>query len=276
MNFELQCSSGKVLAHVCDDPPSIIPADPADPDNLKAWNTHGIPALVGATEGDAQVELETTVKDTDNFWGLALLEAVEMRDWKLIPQPAIVMAGEFKEDLHPRNSKGTEHGGQFTKKDEEQRVKIPKLDLDVAGMTQIGGSLGGSTPGAQYKDKDGTVWYVKTVQSSAHAMNEALAARLYNLAGVDCVEVHTIKLPTGVGVASKVIQLTGSVSYNTPGATEGFAGTAMSGQNKTSGNYQIPVKQKTMSEAVQTPIISEFGSDTVNNKVLLNYLLNQQ
>lgn len=54
--------------------------------------------------------------------------------------------------------------------------------LDTASMQRLGGSLG-SHPAAIYRDEQGQRWYVKTLESAAHARNEWLAAQLYRLAG---------------------------------------------------------------------------------------------
>lgn len=54
--------------------------------------------------------------------------------------------------------------------------------LDTASMQRLGGSLG-SHPAAIYRDEQGQRWYVKSLESAAHARNEWLAAQPYRLAG---------------------------------------------------------------------------------------------
>ncbi len=54
--------------------------------------------------------------------------------------------------------------------------------IDVSTMQRIGGQLG-STPAGIYLDDSGRRYYVKTLESLAHARNEFIAAKLYQLAG---------------------------------------------------------------------------------------------
>lgn len=54
--------------------------------------------------------------------------------------------------------------------------------IDTALLQHVGGQLG-SNPGGIYQDDSGRRYYIKTLESPAHARNEWLAARLYRLAG---------------------------------------------------------------------------------------------
>ena len=54
--------------------------------------------------------------------------------------------------------------------------------IDTAGMRRVGGRLGTNSAGI-FADDSGRRYYVKTLESSAHACNERVAARLYQLAG---------------------------------------------------------------------------------------------
>lgn len=54
--------------------------------------------------------------------------------------------------------------------------------LDTAAMQRVGGRLG-SNPAGVYRDEAGRRYYVKELESPAHARNEWLAAQLYRLAG---------------------------------------------------------------------------------------------
>lgn len=54
--------------------------------------------------------------------------------------------------------------------------------LDTARLARVGGQLG-SNPGGVYEDAHGKRYYVKTLESKAHARSELIAARLYQLAG---------------------------------------------------------------------------------------------
>lgn len=54
--------------------------------------------------------------------------------------------------------------------------------IDTASMQRIGGQLG-TNPAGLFQDASGRRYYVKTLESAAHARNERIAARLYQLAG---------------------------------------------------------------------------------------------
>ncbi|MCK7576525.1 MAG: hypothetical protein MZV65_11910 [Chromatiales bacterium] len=54
--------------------------------------------------------------------------------------------------------------------------------VDTAAMQRVGGQLG-SNPAGIYQDEGGRRYYVKTLESPAHARNETVAARLYQLTG---------------------------------------------------------------------------------------------
>jgi hypothetical protein len=60
------------------------------------------------------------------------------------------------------------------------RAGVPLID--TTNMQRIGGQLG-SNPGGIFQDESGRRYYVKTLESPAHARNESIAARLYLLAG---------------------------------------------------------------------------------------------
>jgi 8-oxo-dGTP pyrophosphatase MutT (NUDIX family) len=135
----------------------------------------------------------------------------------------LIRAKEFDEKDHLRQQKGNEHGGQFTK--QQAPVVVPPLKpLDLNTMTKVGGSLGGSCPGAQYKDAEGVVWYIKTTKSESHAKNELLAARLYNAAGVLTPELQLVKgAPNNMLIASRLVKTVGPANGATAGAEHGFA-----------------------------------------------------
>lgn len=54
--------------------------------------------------------------------------------------------------------------------------------IDTTTMQRVGGQLG-TNPAGIFQDDNGRRYYVKTLESSAHARNEMIAARLYQLAG---------------------------------------------------------------------------------------------
>ncbi len=63
--------------------------------------------------------------------------------------------------------------------------------IDTDKMTRVGGQQG-SNPAGIYQDNDGQRYYVKTLESQAHARNEFIAAQLYQLAGAPTLDyVHT-------------------------------------------------------------------------------------
>ena len=76
--------------------------------------------------------------------------------------------------------------------------------LDTAAMQKIGGSLG-SHPAGVFRDEHGRRYYVKTVESPAHARNEMLAARLYRLAGAPTLTYAPPKAPDQV--ATEFVEL---------------------------------------------------------------------
>ncbi len=54
--------------------------------------------------------------------------------------------------------------------------------IDTTTMQRVGGQLG-SNPAGIFQDDNGRCYYVKTLESPAHARNEMIAAKLYQLAG---------------------------------------------------------------------------------------------
>ncbi|ARE39946.1 hypothetical protein RGUI_1805 [Rhodovulum sp. P5] len=56
------------------------------------------------------------------------------------------------------------------------------VPLDMAALEKAGPGMG-SNPGGVYRDGAGRQYYVKELESPAHARNERIAARLYHLAG---------------------------------------------------------------------------------------------
>jgi len=111
----------------------------------------------------------------------------------------------------------------------EPPLTPPKVP-DFGKLTQVG-PQGGSNPGGEFLDPEtGVRWYVKFPSSEDIARNEVLAARLYDLAGVETPEIHLINTPRGLGIASKIIdKSTGSATTKwetITGLDEGFAADA--------------------------------------------------
>ncbi|MDD2893861.1 MAG: cyclin-dependent kinase inhibitor 3 family protein [Halothiobacillaceae bacterium] len=71
-------------------------------------------------------------------------------------------------------------------------VPIPaRTILDTTTLQRVGGQKG-SNPAGIFQDDDGKRYYVKTLESPAHARNEMIAAALYKLAGAPTLSyVHT-------------------------------------------------------------------------------------
>lgn len=68
------------------------------------------------------------------------------------------------------------------------------LVIDTATLQRVGGQMG-STPAGVYQDSSGRRYYVKTLDSPAHARNELIAARLYQLAGAPTLSYVRTTLP---------------------------------------------------------------------------------
>lgn len=66
--------------------------------------------------------------------------------------------------------------------------------IDTSTMQRVGGQLG-TNPAGIYQDEDGRRYYVKTLESAAHARNEMIAARLYQLAGAPTLNYVNTQAP---------------------------------------------------------------------------------
>jgi hypothetical protein len=64
-------------------------------------------------------------------------------------------------------------------------------------MQRIGGQLG-SNPAGIFQDDKGQRYYVKTLETSAHALNEFIAAKLYQLAGAPTLSYVSTLSPNQV------------------------------------------------------------------------------
>ncbi|NML27609.1 hypothetical protein [Zoogloea dura] len=76
--------------------------------------------------------------------------------------------------------------------------------IDTTLMRRIGGQLG-SNPGGIYQDESGQRYYVKTLESPAHACNEWLAAQLYLLAGAPTLNYVRTRAPDQI--ATELVSL---------------------------------------------------------------------
>lgn len=69
--------------------------------------------------------------------------------------------------------------------------------LDTSTMQRIGGQLG-TNPAGIFQDDSGRRYYVKTLESIAHARNEKIAARLYQLAGAPTLTYVSTQAPNQI------------------------------------------------------------------------------
>jgi SPP1 gp7 family putative phage head morphogenesis protein len=99
---------------------------------------------------------------------------------------------------------------------------------DPATMVVIGRKTKGGTEGAIYQDTaTGTKWVVKFNGSEDAVRNEVLAARLYNAAGVEAPELHSIVIGGRPALASRIIdgivEVDAKTLAGTKSALDGFA-----------------------------------------------------
>lgn len=66
--------------------------------------------------------------------------------------------------------------------------------IDTSTMQRVGGQLG-TNPAGIFQDKSGRRYYVKTLESTALARNEIIAARLYQLAGAPTLTYVSTQTP---------------------------------------------------------------------------------
>lgn len=66
--------------------------------------------------------------------------------------------------------------------------------IDTSTMQRVSGQLG-TNPAGIYQDERGRRYYVKTLESQAHAQNERIAASLYQLAGAPTLTYVQTKAP---------------------------------------------------------------------------------
>ncbi|WP_203330441.1 cyclin-dependent kinase inhibitor 3 family protein [Rhodovastum atsumiense] len=69
--------------------------------------------------------------------------------------------------------------------------------IDITTMQQVGGRMG-TNPAGIYQDGTGRRFYVKSLESVAHARNEIIAAKLYRLAGAPTLTYIGASDPTQV------------------------------------------------------------------------------
>lgn len=112
-----------------------------------------------------------------------------------------------------------------------EQAKTPQVVIgaapDPAKLTQVG-SQKGSNPGGLFQDTDtGAKWYVKWPSDAEMIRNEVLAAKLYELGGVDVPEVHIITFQGRQAIASRFVEGlakgSGADLAAAAGAAEGFA-----------------------------------------------------
>ena len=72
--------------------------------------------------------------------------------------------------------------------------------IDTATMQRIGGQLG-TNPAGIFQANNGRRYYVKTLESPAHARNEIIAAKLYQLAGAPTLSYMRTTAPDQIATA---------------------------------------------------------------------------
>jgi len=72
--------------------------------------------------------------------------------------------------------------------------------IDTTSLQRVGGQLG-SNPAGVFQDDSGHRYYVKTLESAAHARNEFVAARLYQLAGAPTLTYVSTTAPDQIATA---------------------------------------------------------------------------
>ena len=76
--------------------------------------------------------------------------------------------------------------------------------IDTETMQRVGRQMG-SNPAGVYQDKSGRRFYVKSLESPAHARNEIFAAKLYQLAGAPTLTYVHAKEPNQI--ATELVEL---------------------------------------------------------------------
>lgn len=107
---------------------------------------------------------------------------------------------------------------------ENPAIAKPPAALNPDTLTQIGPQKG-SNPGGLYQDTEtGTKWYIKQPADVEAARNEVLAAKLYELAGIEVPELHLTQMGGKTSVASKIIDgLAKGATNELAKAADGFA-----------------------------------------------------
>ena len=85
--------------------------------------------------------------------------------------------------------------------------------IDTATLQKVRGPLG-SNPGGVYQDENSRRFYVKILESSAHARNEILAAKLYRLAGAPTLTYVRVIDPTQVATEQVELEKKSIADFN--------------------------------------------------------------
>lgn len=124
------------------------------------------------------------------------------------PAPVFPTLGELIDDLDDVAGSAAK---KVAKAETAKPVpKTPEAEApEFANLTQTGPQRG-SNPGGKFKDPEtGVEYYIKLPASEDYARNEVLAAKLYQLAGIDAPELYLIDidgaLGKGKGIASRII-----------------------------------------------------------------------
>src|SRR5512142_1305250 len=75
-----------------------------------------------------------------------------------------------------------------------QSMTMDIAPIDTTTLQRVGGQLG-TNPAGIFQDDSGRRYYVKTLESAAHARNEMIAAALYQLAGAPTLNYVPTQAP---------------------------------------------------------------------------------
>jgi SPP1 gp7 family putative phage head morphogenesis protein len=175
----------------------------AKADQTKALSTYKAAVLAGKNPPPAAVKAFKALPEAEAEKFLAQLDELKA---KAAEEAAAKAAAEaaIKPDLIP----APHTGGQ---------------PPDMASLTQVGGQ-GGSNPGGLFQDTStGAKWYIKWPKDAEAMRNEVLAAKLYQLGGVDVPELHLVTYQGRPAIASRYVE---GLTKGTPAQLAAAAGTA--------------------------------------------------
>ena len=151
--------------------------------------------------GDAQGFADTLIQgkiptpaQKDAFYQLSLAQQDEMIEKVVAAKAAAVDAAQAAQEA-----------AQAAQQAIPAPMPLVGTPLNVDDLVQTGGQ-GGSNPGGEFQDTGtGVKWYLKWPDGDDALRNEALANRLYALAGLDVPETKLVMFRGKLAIASKII-----------------------------------------------------------------------